>query len=65
MSNKPTPAFIAMDTVDWQEVREDLEYTVELTKKYNINTEFILKDISTVRFDPDRLTKWRISPWMW
>jgi hypothetical protein len=58
MSNKPTPAFIAMDTVDWQEIRKDLEYTVELTKRYNINTEFILKDVSTVGFDPDRLTKW-------
>lgn len=58
MSNKPTPAFIAAENVDWQEIKKDLEYTLELTKRYNINTEFILKDISTVRCSPDRLTKW-------
>jgi hypothetical protein len=58
LSNKPTPAFIAAETVDWQEIKKDLEYTLELTKRYNINTEFILKDISTVRCSPDRITKW-------
>lgn len=58
MSNKPTPAFIAADRVDWQEVRKDLEYTVELAKRYTVNVEFILKDISTVCFKPDRLTRW-------
>lgn len=58
MSNKPTPAFIAVESVDWQEVRRDLEYTVKLAKKYHVNLEIILKDISTVRLNPDRLTQW-------
>jgi len=58
MSNKPTPAFIATETVDWAEVRKDLQYSVDLARNNNVNLEIILKDVSTVRSDPDRLTKW-------
>lgn len=58
MSNKPTPALIATDSVDWNAVRKDLQYTVDLARRNNANLEIILKDISTVCFDPERLTKW-------
>ena len=58
MSNKPTPAFIANEYVDWAEVRSDLEKTVALSKSNGVNLEIILKDISTVNFEPERLTKW-------
>lgn len=58
MSNKPNPAFIATSLVDYDEIRKDLEYTCELAKKNNVNLELILKDISTVRYEPERLTKW-------
>ncbi|NQT60976.1 MAG: hypothetical protein HQ557_18565 [Bacteroidetes bacterium] len=58
MSSKPTPAFLATETVDWQEVRQDIVYTMELAKRHNVNLEFILKDLSTVRLQPDRLTRW-------
>ncbi|HHW47749.1 MAG TPA: hypothetical protein GXX14_03915 [Clostridiaceae bacterium] len=58
MSNKPSPAYIAEDTVDWDAVKADLQYTVDLAKANNVNLEIILKDISTVRFEPERLTKW-------
>jgi len=58
MSNKPSPAFLTGDTVDWDAVRADLQYTVDLAKAYNVNLELILKDISTVRFEPERLTTW-------
>ena len=58
MSNKPNPAYIAGDTVDWDAVKGDLQYTVELAKANHVNLEIILKDISTVRYEPDRLTKW-------
>jgi hypothetical protein len=57
-SNKPTPAFIAGKNVDWDEVSSDLKYTVDLAKSNNVNLEIILKDISTVNFEPERLTKW-------
>jgi len=58
MSNKPSPAYIAEHTVDWDAVRADLQYTVDLAKANNVNLEIILKDISTVRFEPERLTRW-------
>ena len=58
MSNKPIPTFLASETVDWDEVRADLQLTADLAKSNNVNLEYILKDISTVRFQPDRLTKW-------
>lgn len=58
MSNKPTPAYIANEYVDWAEVRSDLKNTVELAKSNDVNLEIILKDISTVHTDPERLTKW-------
>jgi hypothetical protein len=58
MSNKPAPAFLAADTVDWDSVKNDLKYTVDVAKANNVNLELILKDISTVRFEPGRLTKW-------
>ena len=58
MSNKPTPAFIANDIVDWDVVRADLQYTVDLAKANNVNVELILKDISTVNCKPERLSKW-------
>lgn len=58
MSNKPTPAFIATPSIDWDEIRSDLQYTVDLAKSNGVNLELILKDVSTVAWDPDRLTKW-------
>jgi hypothetical protein len=58
MSSKPTPAYIAADSVDWEEVKKDLKLTVDLAKANNVNLELILKDISTVRFKPERLTRW-------
>jgi hypothetical protein len=58
MSNKPTPAFIAETSVDWDAVKRDLKWTVDLAKANNVNLEIILKDISTVRFEPSRLTRW-------
>lgn len=58
MSNKPTPAYVASESVDWNEVRRDLQYTYDVAKANNVNLEMILKDVSTVRGDVSRLTKW-------
>lgn len=58
MSSKPSPSFIAAGTVDWDAVRADLKYTIDVAKANNVNLEFILKDISTVKCEPERLTKW-------
>ena len=50
MSNKPSPAFIATDSVDWDSIKADLQHTVDLAKANNVNLEIILKDISTVKY---------------
>lgn len=58
MSYKPTPAYVAAGSVDWDEVKRDIKLTIDLAKANNVNLEFVLKDISTVRFEPERLTRW-------
>ncbi len=58
MSNKPSPAFLATDSFDKEAVRKDLQLSYDLAKANNANLEYILKDISTVRKDPKRLTEW-------
>ncbi|HEY3323951.1 MAG TPA: hypothetical protein VGP72_26095 [Planctomycetota bacterium] len=57
-SRKPNPAFVAYDAFDAEEVRSDLQTTVNVCKKHGCPCELILKDISTVRYEPQRLTQW-------
>ncbi|MGN0316079.1 MAG: hypothetical protein ACI4EG_14990 [Fusicatenibacter sp.] len=58
MSNKPTPAFLAADSLNCGVVKADLERTCRAAKRNGIALEMILKDISTVRYEPQRLTEW-------
>ena len=58
MSAKPTPAFLATTSFDEDAVRRDLETTCDLARQNNVNLEFLLKDVSTVRNDPARLARW-------
>jgi len=57
-SRKPNPAFVAVDRLDIEMVRKDLEKTRESCEKYGCPLEFILKDISTVRYHPENLFRW-------
>ncbi|MCL2664378.1 MAG: hypothetical protein FWE82_02080 [Defluviitaleaceae bacterium] len=57
-SNKPNPAFLATATFDEDLVRNDLTETKNICEKYGCPVEFILKDISTVRYEPKRLWRW-------
>lgn len=57
-SRKPSPAFLAHDSFDAEAVRSDLQKTREICKRYGCPLEYILKDISTVRYKPQRLFKW-------
>lgn len=59
MSNKPSPAMLAGDSFDEEAVRADLRRTIEAARKNGVQLEMILKDISTVRYQPQRL--WRYS----
>jgi hypothetical protein len=57
-SRKPSPALVATTTFDPDAVRRDLSETVEACAKHGCPIEFILKDISTVNYEPQRLTEW-------
>lgn len=58
MSNKPNPALLAGDTFDEELVRADLRRTMDAAKQNGVALELILKDVSTVRYDPQRLWRW-------
>ncbi len=58
MSAKPNPSYVAGADVDWDEVRRDLRRTVDAARANGKRLEMILKDISTVRYDISRLTRW-------
>lgn len=57
-SRKPSPAFLAGDTWDRDIVKKDLMDTIAKCARYGCPLEFILKDISTVRYQPQRLWEW-------
>jgi len=57
-SRKPNPAFLAPDHFRPDLIREDLIRTREICEKYGCPLEFILKDISTVHYEPERLFEW-------
>ena len=58
MSNKPNPALVAKDTMDEEEIRADIRRTVKAARDNGVGLELILKDISTVRYEPQRLWTW-------
>ncbi len=57
-SRKPNPAHLAFDTFDEALVRNHLMTTKKVCKKYGCPLELILKDISTIRYEPSRLEQW-------
>ena len=61
MSNKPNPAYLAAQPFDIDVIEKDLKATIDGAKANSVNLEIILKDISTVMYEPDRLDKWAQS----
>jgi len=57
-SRKPNPAMLAYNAFDPDAVREDLTATRDICEKYGCPLEIIQKDISTVRYEPQRLFQW-------
>jgi len=57
-SRKPNPAFLAAERFDPEHVRKDLLATRKVCERHGCPLEFILKDISTVRYEPQRLFAW-------
>ena len=57
-SRKPSPALLAGDTWEPARVERDLRNTLEQCTLHGCPVEIILKDISTVRYQPQRLWEW-------
>ncbi len=57
-SRKPSPAFLAPDTFDPKAGEKRLRMTRDACTRHGCPLEFILKDISTVRYQPQRLWQW-------
>jgi hypothetical protein len=57
-SRKPSPAFLARDPWDPEAVERDLRETLEACARHRCAVELILKDISTVNYQPQRLWEW-------
>ncbi len=57
-SRKPNPSFVAMDGFPADEIRADLAATRDMCDRHGCPLELILKDISTVRYEPHRLAEW-------
>jgi hypothetical protein len=56
LSYKPSPAIFAVDYWDATESQKNLQETLEITRDCVV--EVIMKDISTVRYQPQRLWEW-------
>lgn len=57
-SRKPSPALLAVNTFEPERVRENLLATRSACERHDCPLEIILKDISTVRYEPERLSEW-------
>ncbi len=57
-SRKPNPALLAAGGFDPDCVRNDLLATKNICQRHSCPLEYILKDISTVRYQPQRLFDW-------
>ena len=58
MSCKPNPSYLAGASFDEDVVRKDLRWSMDAAKANGLGMELLLKDISTVRNDPQRLWRW-------
>jgi hypothetical protein len=56
-SAKPNPAFLATDG-HWDRASAEAEMRRILAANRGRSVELILKDVSTVRFEPQRLSEW-------
>lgn len=57
-SRKPSPAFLAVDAWEPEAIEKGLQATYDTCARHGCPVEIILKDISTVRYQPQRLWQW-------
>ena len=57
-SRKPNPALLAWPEFNEQAVREHVQASVDACARHGCPLELLLKDISTVKYEPKRLFEW-------
>lgn len=57
-SRKPNPTLVSTDVFDEDLIRADLRKTLSVTSKNNCSVEIVMKDVHTLKGEPDRLTRW-------
>jgi len=57
-SRKPNPALLTDFSFDDQQIRRHLETSIRVCRESGSPLELILKDISTVKYDPSRIDRW-------
>jgi hypothetical protein len=57
-SYKPSPTVLAEATWNLEKARHDLETVLDKAKAHGCVVEVIMKDISTLRYEPQRLWEW-------
>ena len=58
LSRKPNPAAVATDSLQEDVIRADILETLTACRENGTPCEFILKDISSVNYHPENLTRW-------
>lgn len=58
LSRKPNPASVAVPKLDEEALRRDILETLTICRETGTPCEFILKDISSVYYNPMNLTRW-------
>ena len=58
MARKPNPSFLASSTADYESIRKETRNSIDVCKKYNTPLALLLKDLTTVQGDVNRLTQW-------
>ena len=57
-SYKPNPALLATGALDETAVKKELETVVGAARKHNCSIEIIMKTLSTVGYNPQKLWRW-------
>ncbi len=58
MSNKPDPSYLATSIFDEEIIRKDIRRTIAAAKANGLGLELLLKDLSTVKNNPQRIWRW-------
>jgi len=58
LCRKPNPAQVSTDVFDEKAIRADLRQTIDIARRYGCNLELVMKDVHTVRRQPQRLARW-------